>query len=203
MGIEHKHNYRFVFLRSEKWKNVRYEALARENAKCQICGEENFSNDAHHVFYPESVWETESEDLVILCRCCHEFVHNLFGQQKTRKSGLRSFGEILKCVKKWISSKRELLNQNRREILSKSTPSKIVLNPDVDICCRCQSVGNSEKHDLISIITRGKINEACVFRLCKNCKSYFDSVEIKLDQNRVKIRNSAFKQIRLFLKEKP
>jgi len=72
MGIEGKHAYRFVYLKSEKWQNVRIEALAREGGKCQICGEESISNDAHHVWYPESIWETRSENLVILCRPCHE-----------------------------------------------------------------------------------------------------------------------------------
>ncbi len=83
MSVEAKHSYRFVYLKSEKWANVRVEALAREGGKCQICGEESISNDAHHVWYPQSIWETNQEHLAILCRPCHEFLHSMTPDCKT------------------------------------------------------------------------------------------------------------------------
>lgn len=84
MSIESKHAYRFGYLKSEQWRNVRIEALAREKGMCQICREESLSNDAHHVWYPENIYETTERHLVILCRPCHEFVHSMLPECKTR-----------------------------------------------------------------------------------------------------------------------
>lgn len=73
----------YEYLKSEKWQAVRLEALVREKAHCQICGEESISNDAHHVWYPESVWDTTEAQLVILCRPCHDFLHVMLPECKT------------------------------------------------------------------------------------------------------------------------
>src|ERR1035437_9159173 len=96
MSIESKHAYRFQFLKSDKWKAVRLEALVREKGKCQICGAESIYNDAHHIWYPKSVYETTEKHLVVLCRGCHEFIHQMIPDCKTRdesigKSNWRKF----------------------------------------------------------------------------------------------------------------
>lgn len=88
MSIESKHAYRFQYLKSDCWKLVRLEALVREGGKCQICGEESISNDAHHIWYPESVWDTTQENLVVLCRPCHDLLHALTPDCKTRDEGI-------------------------------------------------------------------------------------------------------------------
>lgn len=87
MSIESKHAYRFGYLKSEQWKTVRLEALVREKAKCQICGEESISNDAHHIWYPENIYETKEKQLVVLCRTCHEFLHVMLPECKTDDEG--------------------------------------------------------------------------------------------------------------------
>jgi len=93
MGIQGQHNYRFVYLKSEEWKDVRVEALARVGAKCQICSFESISNDAHHIFYPKSFWDTKPDDLIILCRPCHKFIHDL------EQAGIVHFkGERINCI---------------------------------------------------------------------------------------------------------
>lgn len=77
MGTESKHAYRFGYLKSEKWKTVRLEAIARDRGMCQFCGKEAGSMaDAHHAFYPKSFWETKPHHLLTLCRECHEYVHD-------------------------------------------------------------------------------------------------------------------------------
>lgn len=88
MSIESKHAYRFVYLKSDQWQNVRLEALAREKAKCEICYAESISNDAHHIWYPENIWETTSDHLVILCRPCHDFIHTMLPECKTKDEEL-------------------------------------------------------------------------------------------------------------------
>lgn len=83
MSVDSKYAYRFGYLKSEKWKAVRLEALVRESGKCQICGEESISNDAHHAWYPDSIWDTTERQLVVLCRPCHDFIHTMVPECKT------------------------------------------------------------------------------------------------------------------------
>jgi hypothetical protein len=101
MSIEGKLYYRDVYLKSDKWQNVRLEALVREKARCQICGEESISNDAHHIWYPTPIWDTEERHLIILCRSCHEFIHIMLpdcnkttDEQKGTNEWLRFKGAI-------------------------------------------------------------------------------------------------------------
>lgn len=77
MSIAAKHAYRFGYLKSEAWKTVRLEALARANGYCNICSARSLSNDAHHFHYPKNIWNTKVDHLVILCRECHRLVHEL------------------------------------------------------------------------------------------------------------------------------
>jgi len=103
-----KHAYRFVYLKSEEWKNVRVEALAREHAKCEICGVEDISNDAHHVYYPKSFWETTVDHLVILCRPCHNVAHALIKNgKKTPGESISEWKAIIKALQVWRSEKAQ------------------------------------------------------------------------------------------------
>lgn len=86
MSIESKHAYRFGFLKSEEWKDLRRFFLAHGNAECAVCGEVNWSNDIHHVKYPEKWVETKRSHIVILCRLCHDKIHSLFGNKSPTDS---------------------------------------------------------------------------------------------------------------------
>ena len=107
MSISGKHSYRFGFLKSEKWKIVRLEALVRENSICQICGIRDLSNDAHHVWYPLDIYETKQEQLVVLCRACHTFVHEVMPDCKTtnEQEGKRIWEKFSNAVKNWKESR--------------------------------------------------------------------------------------------------
>lgn len=108
MSIEGKHSYRFGYLKSEQWSNVRLAALAREKARCQICGEESLSNDAHHVWYPQNIYETREQDLVILCRACHDFIHEMVPECKT---GNEEYGHT-----QWRKFKNAIIEWRRHKI---------------------------------------------------------------------------------------
>jgi ribosomal protein L37AE/L43A len=110
MSIEGKHSYRFGYLKSEKWQAVRLEALVREKAKCQICGEESISNDAHHVWYPKSIWDTTEMHLVVLCRSCHEFIHEMLPECKTddEEKGRQHWVKFRNAILAWRQSKTAL-----------------------------------------------------------------------------------------------
>lgn len=110
MSIEGKHAYRFIYLKSEKWQAVRLEALVREKARCQICGKESISNDAHHIWYPDSIWDTRSEQLVVLCRPCHEFIHSIVPECITsdESEGVAHWQKFYISIKRWRLSQLAL-----------------------------------------------------------------------------------------------
>lgn len=112
MSIEGQHAYRFGYLKSEEWKNVRLEALAREKGCCQICGEESISNDAHHVWYPENIYDTRAEQLVILCRCCHDFLHTMVPECKTNdaQTGRDCWLKFRNAIVAWRTAKANFMN---------------------------------------------------------------------------------------------
>ncbi len=101
MGVEAKHAYRFGYLKSEQWQTVRIEALVREKGKCQICHEFSRSNDAHHVEYPESIWDTRQNHLAILCRACHEFIHTMLEIHGIKTHTRFQFNSICTAIVKW------------------------------------------------------------------------------------------------------
>lgn len=103
MSIDGKYLYRFGFLKSDKWKTVRLEALVREKGLCQICGLESVFNDAHHIWYPENVFDTTADHLVILCRGCHQFVHTVIPECKTKdeNKGMENWIKFRNAVVAW------------------------------------------------------------------------------------------------------
>jgi len=113
MSIESKHAYRFGFLKSEKWKSVRLEALVRERGKCQICGEESIHNDAHHIWYPENIYETTEDHLAVLCRTCHDFVHVMLPDCKTKDEdlGKASWFKLKNAIIAWRQEKTYLFSE--------------------------------------------------------------------------------------------
>lgn len=108
MSVEEKYAYRFGYLRSEKWQSVRLDTLVRESGKCQICGEESISNDAHHVWYPVNIYDTNSQHLVILCRDCHKLFHSLFPNSNTNDEdvGRKTWITFRNAMEIWILSRR-------------------------------------------------------------------------------------------------
>lgn len=113
MSIESKHAYRFEYLKSDKWKAVRLSALVREKGKCQICEDESISNDAHHMWYPDSVWDTEERHLIILCRSCHDFIHAVLPACKTKdeEKGREEWAKFKNAILAWRRSKLLLFFQ--------------------------------------------------------------------------------------------
>lgn len=85
MSIESKHAYRFGFLKSDEWETLRLTCIAMDEGKCVLCSKYSESNDAHHLFYRERWKDTQVEDLLTLCRECHERVHSLGADVLARK----------------------------------------------------------------------------------------------------------------------
>lgn len=107
MSIARKHAYRFGYLKSEQWKTVRLEALAREKGKCQLCDEESVFNDAHHIWYPANIYHTTADLLVILCRPCHDFTHIMVPECKGKdpKEAKDHWLKFFNAIKAWRDQK--------------------------------------------------------------------------------------------------
>lgn len=72
--VDAKHHYRFKYLKSEHWGNLRIAKLASVDAKCKRCEKRDLHNDVHHLRY-KKLYDVELIDLVVLCRECHTLVH--------------------------------------------------------------------------------------------------------------------------------
>lgn len=169
MSIESKHAYRFGFLKSEKWQAVRLEALLREKGKCQICQDESIYNDAHHIWYPENIYDTREFHLVILCRPCHDFVHATFPECKTRdeEAGCEIWMKFYRAVITWRTSKlflfsgddgsdipvspftpKELRIAHKQALKKLNHALDLLKNNGIGFNLKTESVVEYEKHEL-------------------------------------------------------
>lgn len=64
-------------IKDERWKNKRIEVLEAKGYICLCCGERE-GLEVHHTYYKfgKKPWEYPTEDLVVLCRKCHNKVHS-------------------------------------------------------------------------------------------------------------------------------
>jgi len=69
---------------SPEWQVRRRAVLKRDNYICQQCKATDVPLEVHHVTY-ENIGEEPIEDLVSLCRICHQNIHDTFGYDKTGK----------------------------------------------------------------------------------------------------------------------
>lgn len=60
------------YLRSPHWRAMREWALERADHRCEHCG--NPADDVHHLTY-DRVGGELPDDLVALCRRCHDYAH--------------------------------------------------------------------------------------------------------------------------------
>lgn len=75
------------YLRSDHWQRMRKVALWRWNYKCVVCGTKD-NLDVHHKTY-DRLGHEALEDLVVLCRSCHEATHEYLRYQKEQARLLR------------------------------------------------------------------------------------------------------------------
>lgn len=80
MGIERKREYQ-VYLATDHWKQLRESVLRRDGYRCTRCPSQ-FYLQAHHKFYRPRFEDSIPDDLVTLCRSCHEREHGLQKESK-------------------------------------------------------------------------------------------------------------------------
>lgn len=69
-----KVNY-YEYIASKEWQRKRLARIKLDGYKCHICGSSRNLN-VHHLTY-ERLGHEDMEDLMTLCRSCHEKVHEI------------------------------------------------------------------------------------------------------------------------------
>lgn len=73
--------YRETYLKSEHWQNLRLQKLVESECRCLRCGVQSQHHDVHHLKY-RNLFDVTTLDLVVLCRACHDLVHENLDQLK-------------------------------------------------------------------------------------------------------------------------
>lgn len=84
MSTSGNHYYRFTYLKSEHWQNLRIEKLTQVDAHCVFCWNRDLRHDVHHIVY-KRLWDAKPHDLVVLCRHCHDLAHAALRYRKQLK----------------------------------------------------------------------------------------------------------------------
>ena len=58
-------------------ETLRAEALARDQDRCRWCGRTDIPTDLHHIRYRRGSSDDVLENLILLDRECHSFVHGI------------------------------------------------------------------------------------------------------------------------------
>ena len=169
MGVVEKHNYRFHYLRSDHWKDLRLKKLVAADAKCEICNYQSISNDVHHLRYRRPLTKTGIHDLVVLCRSCHDFIHEIMDIIKLGKKiqGGRLFLRTKGAAKRWTHGPDNF----PRPIPRKSHSSKASFKSR-DGCNIC-GVSNDTVVPRNVIERRVRIWNYSKWKLCLSCFSEF------------------------------
>ena len=62
------------YLKTKEWQQTRRRALKSAGYKCQLCGTDNVELHVHHKTY-DNIGEEKPDDLIVLCKACHEKQH--------------------------------------------------------------------------------------------------------------------------------
>lgn len=106
MPTDYKARYR-AYLETEHWRTLRADLFEIRGCHCAICSA-NEQLDAHHLAY-RNLTDCTPDDLMPLCRPCHELVHSW------HSSGLLN--------RRWLQAKPypervKILQQLRRDQIS-------------------------------------------------------------------------------------
>lgn len=79
-----------LYLKSEKWKQIRIRKFKQVGRKCEVCGSKK-NLQCHHLNY-ERLGKERLSDLQILCTDCHAIAD----EERRYSKGLQTY-----CTKKW------------------------------------------------------------------------------------------------------
>ena len=59
-------------LKDPRWQKKRLYVLERDEWTCQYCGDTKTEFHVHHKRYNGNPWDADDDDLITICRHCHE-----------------------------------------------------------------------------------------------------------------------------------
>lgn len=68
------------YLQTDMWKELRRLAYLRANHKCEHCGMSAVA--VHHIKYPKRYEDDSIDNLVVVCKKCHELNHGIRDSEK-------------------------------------------------------------------------------------------------------------------------
>lgn len=82
------------------FENVKAYVRARDNYKCQICGEKLLSLSVHHIQERADGGSDRPENLVTLCQSCHLLLHQTLAEcpRPSKASPMRDSGVLNSCM---------------------------------------------------------------------------------------------------------
>lgn len=88
---------------TDSWENLRQDVLARDGYECRFCGMTDTQHsevngaglDVHHIIPREDGGKDEVDNLVALCKSCHNTMETLHGKAMTE---LQSDSEVVESV---------------------------------------------------------------------------------------------------------
>jgi hypothetical protein len=115
MGKIHlgRRDYREEYLKSEHWKKKSREIRDRDKI-CRVC-EKNSVDDVHHLSY-DRLYDEREEDLVGVCRKCHNKIHS--SRFLAKCSDLKSLKQRLEYSKKKFAIDKELIGRLNRSTIN-------------------------------------------------------------------------------------
>lgn len=77
-------------LKDPRWQKKRLEIFQRDKFTCKKCGDKQTELQVHHLKYSGEPWEAKKEDLITLCKDCHQVIEHI------KKNGVKLNNSILK-----------------------------------------------------------------------------------------------------------
>ena len=71
---KYKEKY-YTYLKSNEWLQIKLDLYELRGKQCEVC-ESKRNVQVHHLTY-KNVFNEEPEDLILLCRKCHEKEHDI------------------------------------------------------------------------------------------------------------------------------
>jgi 5-methylcytosine-specific restriction endonuclease McrA len=71
MSVEEQYNH-------NNWIDLKKRILQRDKYTCTICKKKYIELHVHHMIYPKGkfIWEIDEKFLIIVCKECHEKIHD-------------------------------------------------------------------------------------------------------------------------------
>lgn len=75
-----------IFIKSAQWRNICATMIKLANSKCERCGNSPARLEVHHLNYERFGGRERRNDLLVVCKTCHEQVEIIRQQELKKKA---------------------------------------------------------------------------------------------------------------------